>query len=542
MTKLFLLLCAAILFSTLARAQTPVCGLNGTQAPIIPGTQDGGGQDWTTFAAPALGGAYTDGLGTASGGKGGCQITRVSQIGSSSVGVVYDSETGVFSQDDKMLVLMNYIGGSKMIVSTPADTAHTPGTPVLTSAQMPSMNGNLVIWSYTQANQFYYTNGTSILLATVNGLPGCIATTTCSTTSTTVTSFASSGGSTGAGYTSVIFPDKYDGFPGFLAFLGRNASGTMDLDVWNLNTSTNVVWYTTTCTTTNPLGSQPGCIHGILQFPDGTAMIGYGGSDGSHSGNTWFHGSPGSATATQLQASTCHNAVGLDMSGTEKWIVCRQMNSGGIEACPSGQWTGASGGGQDLINLTDPKNLSSTAICSLNINWEAQEFSWHGRQGTTQPYYLTSFWDANRTGGSAEYFSTSGGYNASMVTCTQTNTTTSGGCWVPYQDELVLTRTDNNFNSVCNTSPCFQTVWRLGWARSRSNENFWTIPNASISRDGNYIAFNSNMAYPAGTCSSTYKSNGGCSEAYVLSGPSGTPLLGSSVTLEPPPVLTGTLQ
>jgi hypothetical protein len=512
------------------KSTVPVCGANQTQAPILPGmTPSGGGtQNWATFAAPTiLGGHYTDALG-------GCEVTKVTQLGSSSVGIVYDSEVGVFSQDDKMLWVQDPEGGAEMIVSTPADGAHTPGSAVVTASQMPSKNDNVLLWSYAAANQFYYTNRSDIMLAAIEGLPGCIATASCSVTSTTVASFASTGGSTGAGYTSIIFPDKYDAFPDKLAFLGRNADGTMDLDVWDLASSTNVNWYTTTCTTTDPLGTQPGCIHGILQFPDGTVMIGYGASDGDLSGNVWFHGTPGNSTVTKttLSKSSCHNAVGYDLAGTEKWIACREADPGSVEACPNGQFAGqTSGGGQDLISLEDPFNSMGSAICSLNINWEAQEFSYHGNTGSKgQPYYLTSFWDANRVK-SAERFATDADYLANMAACTQTDTTVSGGCWVPYQDELVLVRIDNDFNAVCTSPSCFRTVYRMGIARARSlsGDGYYGIPNASLSRDGNYIAFNSNMAYPSGAsgpCSASNAAVSACSETYVLSAPSGAPIFG----------------
>ena len=73
------------------------------------------------------------------------------------------------------------------------------------------------------------------------------------------------------------------------------------------------------------------------------------------------------------------------------------------------------------------------------------------------------------------------------------------------------------------------TVYRLGWARSRplltpTSYQFWALPNASISRDGNYIAFNSNMAYPAGCSNSTVQTNIGCADLYVITAPNGNGL------------------
>ena len=496
------------------------------------------GQNWNTFTAPSLGSFYIDPMS-------GCQITRVSQWGSGGAqGVVYDSEVGAFSEDDKMIWMQNPQDG-EWIVSTPADSAHTPGSIVLSSSQMPSVGGSVgwvISWNYSQANQFYIAGGSSgkdILLATINGLPGCIGTPTsagtCSVTTTVIKSFASSGGSTGNGYTAVTFTDKYDNFPGYLTFVGFNSNGTMDVDTWNLTTSTNTIWHTTTCTGTP--APQPGCVHGVLPFPDGSVLIGYGGSDGSYSGDVWFHGNPSSPTATQMQPSsnTGHNASGTDLNGVMKWVEMRQALSSGIEACPTGQWSGAnSNGGLDLTVPTDPGNALGGATCAPNVNWEQQEFSWHGPGGSTQPYFLSSFWDNNRSGSSAEYMTNNADYNVTMPTCTQVSTTTSGNCWVPYQDEIVLVNSGVNMNTVCTSSAitCLGGVYRMGLARARSLEagDYYGIPNPSISRDASYVAFNSNMAYPngaSGGCTGTDYSNGSCSEVYILSAPGGGPLFQS---------------
>ncbi len=53
--------------------------------------------------------------------------------------------------------------------------------------------------------------------------------------------------------------------------------------------------------------------------------------------------------------------------------------------------------------------------------------------------------------------------------------------WAPYFEELVLVKVDGS------------QIYRLGYTWSRSAENYWAVPRASISRDGKYLVFDSNF-------------------------------------------------
>jgi len=53
--------------------------------------------------------------------------------------------------------------------------------------------------------------------------------------------------------------------------------------------------------------------------------------------------------------------------------------------------------------------------------------------------------------------------------------------WRPYDEELVLVKIDGS------------QVYRMGYSWSRSAENYWGVPRASISRDGKYLVFDSNF-------------------------------------------------
>ena len=55
----------------------------------------------------------------------------------------------------------------------------------------------------------------------------------------------------------------------------------------------------------------------------------------------------------------------------------------------------------------------------------------------------------------------------------------------------------------------------MAQARSRSAEGYWATPRAAISRDGKYIVFDSNMAYPNG-CSGKVHVKNECMDVYLI--------------------------
>jgi hypothetical protein len=59
-------------------------------------------------------------------------------------------------------------------------------------------------------------------------------------------------------------------------------------------------------------------------------------------------------------------------------------------------------------------------------------------------------------------------------------------------------------------------VYRLARAYARSDEDFYATPRASISRDGKYIAFDSNMAYAHTGCPANFQTATGCIDVYVI--------------------------
>jgi hypothetical protein len=494
---------------------TPVCGLNNNQNPYIPGTTpSGGSSDYDTFVPPAAGGSYVDALS-------GCTWTRITDNNAAGTGKLpYYSTTEPFNANDQFLSLQDYISGGWEIVTAPADEASfTPGTVVVPTGNMPGKNG-IFIWDRSNPNLLYYATGTQIRSATITGLPGCISTHNCTMTTALLHDF-----STGSPvYASVWFSDEPDISQDgdHLLFIGATNSGTttFNIDVYQISDDTDMHWYRTTGTGTS--GSQPGPLHKGQLTPNNEPVEVFVGS-GSETGEVWWHLVSGSIVETKIQNSTNHLDTGFDINGTEIFLQDRLDSSIGTDPCASDQWNAQSGGGGAAMTYyTDPTNAGHTATCTPNKNWAQPEISYRG--GPSQPWFAISFFENGNRTPSPEYFTNDSKYIA--PTCTQVNTTTSGTCWYPYEEEVLLVKISTDMNSA-GDGP-LATVFRMGWVRSRSSENFWAIPKCSLSHDGNYIACASNMAYHSGCSSSSVQSSGACADTFVVSAASGAPLFGGA--------------
>jgi hypothetical protein len=107
-----------------------------------------------------------------------------------------------------------------------------------------------------------------------------------------------------------------------------------------------------------------------------------------------------------------------------------------------------------------------------------------------------SFFDPNRTP-SPEWFDNVG----SFVVPTASN-------WAVYEGEIMVARIDAGGNN--------SKVYRLARTYSRSDEDFYAQPHAAISRDGRYIAFQSDMAYAHTGCPVNFVTANGCTDVYVI--------------------------
>jgi hypothetical protein len=415
--------------------------------------------NWTTFAAPAEGQSYAD-------PTFGCSVTRVTN-GSidetlsdgthPSLSTYYSTFTAMNATDTMLLVFAN--DGSWRV----RDLA---GNVVVPRSNMPAMNGGgHLTWDASNGNVFYYTLGNTLYKATISG--------------NTVTSSALH---TFTEYSGIVSPDSADLSQDgdHFALMGQNTNSTMDIFVWSFSLQAKTSLYTTACTLSGSIASQgqPGCVHKLQLTADNLLSIQFAGDGtGSEQGLRLWSG----GTLVHLQDSTSHYDTGYDLKGNS--IFAERGNSfslaGLVNPCPGG-W------GLDARSLS---NLSSSS-CLLD-----NPPSWHVsyRGGPSQPWILISAFDGRSPG--PELYNTNPNFQAP-----------SASNWQLYEDEIIVVRVD------ANNSPTL--VYRLAHARSRSVEDYWAQVLGTISRDGRYVVFSSDMAYPNG-CASNMHGNE-CSDVYLI--------------------------
>ncbi|HWH59836.1 MAG TPA: hypothetical protein VN682_19555, partial [Terriglobales bacterium] len=442
----------------------PTCGKNNDTTNHVP-------TDWQTFVPPAKGQSYVD-------PTFGCTVTRITDASSEiwggsfylPINMGYATVTP-FNSNDTYLMLAD--GWNRHFVTD------LQGNIVVPIANMPdcgnssscnntnSSNDTWFYWDATDPNVFYYTEGNSMMKGTISGS---------GVTTTTVHQFTE--------YAAINFMDKtdlsQDGAHVIIA--GGDSSGSSPLNIFDYDFATNMKGpiYATPCdaSVASPNNS---CVHGNTQTPDNNIMVDFAGDGaGATQGvRLWT----GSSTLSHIQDSTNHMDTGYDMNGSPVFIEVGNSSTvqGETNPCPSG-W------GLDVRQIYD----TGSAVCLLD-----KQPSWHvGYRGNAnQPWVTLSFFDTSSSG--PEWFDNSGHYQAP-----------TSGNWSLYQDEIIVARIDANNNS--------NYVYRLARAYSRSDEDFYSQPHAAMSRDGRYIAFQSDVAYAHGGCPANFQSTTGCTDVYVL--------------------------
>ncbi len=465
-------------------AGAPACGINNNQDAVILSNYD-------TFTPPPVGDSYIDPFT-------GCTITRITDSVADNAGyaVYYSSISAINANGDYILVTNTFNGGWILKAGTNLSGVK-PGTTII--ADFP----NQCRWDISNPLVCYYIEHSSVKKYTLSG--SCTSSSNCPINKSTIASIS--------GYSSTNMPDEadisQDGTT--LFFIGYNSNGTMDLNTFNLNTLSVTNWYTTQCA--GSPGTQPGCIHKTQLSALGEPIVTYpnNGSSGE-SGTVWYHAASGVMTQTHLQNNTSHLDSGLDINGNSIFLQDRLDKSVGQDACPDRQWSGSiGGGGSDMSSPSAP----ASGTCVFNKNWASPHISYRGGPG--QPWFTISFFDTRSPG--PEFFTTDGNYVP--PTCTQEHTTTSGTCWYPHEAEVDMVNISTNMNAA-GSGP-LGAVYRMAQARSRTEENLWVQITATMSHNGAFIAFNSNMAHVSG-CSSNIQGNTGCGDVYIISAAGGAPL------------------
>jgi len=536
-----LLLCAIPTY-----AQAPNCGFQDDTHGHAP-------SDWATFTPPSsIGGTYSDALGAAGGGTD-CIVKRLTTGGDT---VHY------YSTHEPMDISDTYIfvagagtcgaGGGWCVVNL-------SGTVIVNNANMPSATNptTVFMWSAVTGGLFYYTNNNALMSAQITG--------TNSLTLSTVHTFSA--------YSYITITDEtrisLDGST--IALVGEHTpavSGVANVDIFSYNLNSSTITSSWTSTLSNsagacsvfanseysgsgaapfPMGATNvanGCIHKIIMSTDNRAEVEWEAitNNGTQSEpnmdtackNAFAVGQSCKSLVTSggtlfnMQTGTTHTDSYESLTGSlNMFFSLWDPSVNGTQSndpCPQN-------GGHS--NMNDANNA---VACVFTTSFTGGHISTSGTS-PSQPWALVSYDDTSRPT-SPEWWTTSGNYVAppynvspGTSTCSQYVTAGSslaGNCWYVYESEMILV----NVGSVGNTGGLGGTsgdIYRMAWSRTRDDSSsFWGQQRAALSRDGKYIIFSSNMAYPAGNC--TNPSDLACDDVYMIG-----PLFTSSTTPAAPP-------
>ena len=438
-----------------ATTNAPTCGASGDNTVHVPA-------DWAAFVPPPLGQSYVD-------PTFGCTVTRITDVssedpsGSTLLLISHGYSTvSPFNANDTFLMLVD--GSGRHFVKD------LNGNTVVPIANMPPANDTWFLWDAANPGIFYYTRGNSMMQGTISGS---------SVATSVVHQFTE--------YPAVNFMDATDVSQdgAHVAMVGGDTTGLSpeNVFVYDFVANNKGPVYTTLCTGSVD-GPNNGCLHKLIQTADNNVVIQFA-TDGilPEQGNRLWTGLP---LLLPLQDATNHLDTGYDLNGNPIFVEVGNLQvlstlPGITNPCPGGF-------GLDVRLLLD----LLSAACLLD-----GQPAWHvGYRGNAQqPWVGLSFFD-NRTP-SPEWFDPSPNFAAP-----------SAANWQLYEDEIVLARIDAGNNP--------SQIYRLARAYSRSDEDFFAQPRAAISRDGRYIAFDSNMAYAHTGCPAGFETPTNCTDVYVI--------------------------
>jgi len=305
------------------------------------------------------------------------------------------------------------------------------GNTVVSSSNMPSFNSAVgLVWDLTNPKVFYYTSGQQLIKGTISGTPP-----NATVASITLATFSQ--------YSSVVIPDDIDlssdGLHLWLADCYQNCTGYIFLVTLNAGNGA-----ATSASQSTVLSGITH--HGLTTVPNNGVFI-----DGmlyNSNGSLW------NGTGTPAGGTSAHVDFGLDSLGN---VVGASIWGQGTTSngCPSNYgWT--------LLDLT----TLAVPLC-LNDGIQNVGNSSHVSMRDTQSkYWIAHSVDDSGTCPSSSYW------------CYNNPTNTSG--WGLYTGEIII------WDGLGNTV-------RLAHHRSRSDETYWAQTRGAISRDGRYIAFDSNF-------------------------------------------------
>lgn len=410
--------------------------------------------DWDSFVAPPSVKTYVD-------PTFGCSVKRLTD--SSRDEATWDGKHLAFMNFYSTLTAMNANDSMLFVVVNDGNwqIRNVDGGLAIPTAKMPAFSGHPV-WDASDGNVFYYADKNSLYKGSISGS---------AVKSTAIHIFNE--------YTGIVSPDAADLSQDgdHMALVGQNATNTLDVFVWSVKQQVKTSVYTTTCKIDGNINgaAQPACIHKLQLTADNLLSIQFlGDGAGAEQGLRLWNGS----TLIHLQDKTSHYDTGFDLHGKSIFISSNNSSTlpGLNNPCPGG-W------GMDARQF----ETLHAAVCLLD-----HQPYWHVsfRGGPSQPWAVLSFFDDRKPG--PELLSNNSNYEK-----------LSAGNWKLYEDEILLAMIDGS------------SIYRLAHARSRSSENYWAQPRATISRDGKYVVFTSNMAFPNGCPANMHVANE-CSDVYLI--------------------------
>lgn len=365
----------------------------------------------------------------------GCTVVRLTG-GVSEFGVAthhyYGTLTSFSADDSKIMLFLD--NGSPAIVDT-------SGNVVVPVNNMPAANTNNYPWDPFNPAVFYYTNGNQFIKGTISG-----------------NTVAGTALHTFTGYSSCMIPDQEDvtddGTMIWLVCTPSGGTASQNLAVlYNLSTDTVI---------SNRLvvGAQEGGWHKIQVLPSGKMFL-TGGS--LCNGTQCIYNTDGTLYWQPPYNASAHSDVGTDLQGREV-LISTANGVDSLNACGAEKWSSLT-----VVDINAKTPVNCLIGAPPNPKIPAWEISYRdSANGTTGKWVLLSMFDQGTCPDYSCFFP------QDLISTWQT-------LWAPYFEELVLVKIDGS------------QIYRLGYTWSRSAENYWAIPRASISRDGRYLVFDSNF-------------------------------------------------
>jgi hypothetical protein len=365
----------------------------------------------------------------------GCTVVRLTG-GVSEFGVAahhyYGTLTSFSADDSKIMLFLD--NGSPAVVDA-------SGNVVVPVNNMPAANTNNYPWDPFNPAVFYYTNANQFIKGTISG-----------------NTVAATALHTFTGYSSCMIPEQEDvtddGTKIWLICTPSGGSTSQNVAVlYNLATDTVI---------SNGLvvGAQEGGWHKIQIFPSGKMFL-TGGS--LCNGTQCIYNTDGTLYWQPPYAYSSHGDVGTDLQGREV-LITSASGVDSLNACGAEKWSSLT-----VLDINTKAPVNCLIGAPPNPKIPAWEISYRdSANSSTGKWVLLSMFDQGTCPDYSCFFP------QDLISTWQT-------LWAPYFEELVLVKVDGS------------QIYRLGYTWSRSAENYWAIPRASISRDGKYLVFDSNF-------------------------------------------------